>query len=173
MPAIRTREEAARVSGLLRLELVVLVVFSAIWLLVILGGLEIVPLAGALNLDLYRLYSIAAVFGWVAGNIYVARAQNFEGAPLGRRFGGASLGRRVADAPAEYPFWRRLRKRLLLSYVMGPLSVVFLLRLLAPQAVQEAAPVVPIYSLGVYALFFLVPLTLRATRTPRRGFRDK
>ena len=139
----------------MRVELAVLAVFSAIWLLVILGGLEIVPLAGSLNLDLYRLYSIAAVFGWVAGNIYVARAQSF------------------ADAPAEYPFWQSLRKRLLLSYVMGPLSVVFLLRLLAPQAVQQAAPLVPIYSLGVYALFFLVPLTLRATRTPRQRFRDK
>ena len=38
----------------------------------------------------------------------------------------------------------------------------------APEAIQESAPLVPIYGFGVYALFFLVPLTLRAKRRPRR-----
>ncbi len=130
----------------MRLELGLLAVFSAIWLLTILGGLGMLPLAGMLDLDLYRLYSIAAVSGWVAGNIYVSRSQTF-----GRRF----------------------RKRLLLSYLIGPPSLVYFLRTLAPIAVQQAAPMVPIYGFCVYALFFLVPVTLRVTRTPRRGFRDR
>ncbi len=132
----------------MRLELGLLAVFSAIWLLTILAGLGVVPLAGTLALDLYRLYSIAAVLGWVAGNIYVPRSE------------------RLADA-------RRFRKRLLLSYLIGPPSLVYFLRALAPSAIQQAAPMVPIYSFCVYALFFLVPVTLRATRTPRRKFHDR
>ncbi len=127
-------------------ELVLLVVFSAAWLLAILAGIGLVPLAGTLALDLYRLYSIAAVLGWVSGNIYVSRAQT---------------------APRN-----RLRRRLLLSYLIGPPSFVYLLRALAPQAIQQAAPMVPIYSFAVYALFFLVPLTLRVTRKQRRKFGD-
>ncbi len=138
-------------SGLVRLELGLLAAFSAIWLLTILAGLGVVPLAGTLNLDLYRLYSIAAVLGWVSGNIYVQRSQSLAGTTTDRSDG------------------RRFRKRLLLSYLIGPPSVVYFLRALAPYAIQKAAPVVPIYSFCVYGLFFLVPLTLRATRTPRRG----
>ncbi len=137
------------------LELALLVAFSAIWLLAILAGLALVPLAGTLDLDLYRLYSIAAVLGWVAGNIYISRAQSLIG------------------ATSERPERRRFRKRLLLSYLIGPLSFVYFLRALAPHAAQKAAPMVPVYGFGVYALFFLVPLTLRATRAPRRGFRDR
>ncbi len=139
--------QALRVSGLARLELGLLAVFSAIWLLTILAGLGMVPLAGTFTLDLYRLYSIAAVLGWVAGNIYVPRSQ-----------------RLVDDR-------QRFRKRLLLSYLIGPPSIVYFLRALAPLAVQQAAPMVPIYSFCVYGLFFLVPLTLKATRTPRRGIK--
>ena len=135
------------------MELGLLAVFSAIWLLTILAGLGLVPLAGTLDLDLYRLYSIAAVLGWVTGNIYVYRAQNFGG------------------DPGERPEGRRFNKRLLLSYLIQPQSCVYLLRTLAPFEVQQAAPMVPVYSFGVYSLFFLVPLTLRAT--PRRKFRDR
>ncbi len=126
-------------------ELVLLAVFSAAWLLAILAGMGLVPLAGLLTLDLYRLYSIAAVLGWVSGNIYVFRAQAFP----------------------------QSRRRLLLSYLIGPPSFVYLLRGMAPLAYQQAAPFVPIYSFAVYALFFLVPLTLRATRTRRRGLGDQ
>ncbi len=135
----------------MRVEPALLAAFSAAWLLAILAGVGLVPLAGTLALDLYRLYSIAAVLGWVAGNIYVFRSR----------------------AVPQHPF----RRRLLLSYLIGPPSFVYLLRALAPQAVQQAAPFVPLYSFAVYALFFLVPLTLRATRTPRRTprqeFRDE
>ncbi len=138
----------------MRLELGLLAVFSAIWLLTILAGLGVVPLACTLNRALYRLYSIAAVLGWVSGNIYVQRSQSLAGTTTDR------------------PDGRRFRKRLLLSYLIGPPSIVYFLRALAPYAIQQAAPVVPIYSFCVYGLFFLVPLTLRATRTPRQGSRD-
>ena len=139
---------AARNSGggPVRLELALLAVFSAIWILAILAGLGVLPLAGILDLDLYRYYSISAVLGWVAGNIYVSRTSAYQ---------------------------PRFRRPLLLSYLIQPLSFVYLLRTLAPMADQRAAPLVPIYSFCVYGLFFLVPLTLRATRTPRRGFRDR
>ena len=119
---------------------------SVVWVLVILANFGLVPLAGTLDLDLYRLYSLAAVIGWVAGNIYVFRSQTNPRA--------------------------RSRKRLFLNYLMGPLSFVYILRAFAHQSVQEAAPFVPVYSLVVYILFFLVPVTLRATRKRRRDIRD-
>ncbi|MEM7582976.1 MAG: hypothetical protein AAF560_06325 [Acidobacteriota bacterium] len=132
---------------MLRLEQVLLAAFSAAWLLAILIGIGLVPLAGTLDLDLYRLYSIAAVLGWVAGNIYVFRSQA------------------VSEA--------RWRKVLLWTYLIGPPSFVYIIRSLAREAVQQAAPLVPIYSFAIYALFFLVPVTLRATRQPRKGLGDR
>ncbi len=131
----------------MRLESVLLAFFSAAWLYAIVAGVGLVPLAGTLDLDLYRLYSVAAVLGWVTGNVYVFRSQAY----------------------AKH----RFRKRLLLTYMVGPPSFLYLLRALARQSVQQAAPLVPIYSFVVYALFFLVPLTLRATRRPRRGIGDQ
>jgi len=130
-----------------RIELALVAAFSAAWLLAILAGFGLVPLAATLDLDLYRLFSIAAVLGWVSGNIYVVRCRSL---------------------PPE-----RFRKRLLLCYLLGPPSLVYFLRALAPRALQQAAPLAPIYSFAVYALFFLIPLTLRATRRPRRGLRDQ
>ncbi len=120
-----------------RLELVLLVVFSAVWLLAVLGLFRILPFAGAFELDLYRLYSVAAVLGWLSGNVYVVR-------------------RRVL------PGGKHWRRRLLLAYLLGPPpGAVYLLRSLAPAAVQAAAPFVPIYGFLVYVIFFLVPVTLR------------
>ncbi len=134
-------------------ELALLALCSVVWLLTILADFGVLRLAGILTLDLYRLYSIAAVLGWLAGNIYVARMRAL-GAP--------------GDAPARP---QHLRRRLLLSYLLGPLAFVYGLRALAASEVQQAAPLVPIYAFGVYGLFFLVPLTLRATQVPRRGQR--
>ena len=89
----------------------------------------------------------------MVGNIYVSRTQRFTGVPPQR-----SEGQGVS-------------KRLLLSYLIQPHSCVYFLRTLAPFEVQQAAPMVPVYSFCVYSLFFLVPLTLRAP--PRRKFRDR
>ncbi|MEM7353486.1 MAG: hypothetical protein AAF657_22000 [Acidobacteriota bacterium] len=127
-------------------EQILLASCSLVWLLVILATFGVIPLAGSLDLDLYRFYSFAAVLGWVTGNVYVFRS------------------REQAKGPA--------RRRLLLNYLMGPLSFVYFLRTLAPTSVQQAAPLVPIYGFVVYSLFFLVPVTLRASRKQRRDFGD-
>lgn len=131
----------------MRLELVLMAFFSAAWLYAIVAGVGLVPLAGTLDLDLYRLYSFAAVLGWVSGNVYVFRSQVYSK--------------------------HRYRKSLLASYLVGPPSFLYLLRALASKSVQQAAPLVPIYSFAVYALFFLVPVTLRATRRPQRKIGDQ
>lgn len=125
-----------------RLELILLVVLSAIWLLALLGLFQILPLAGTFDLNLYRLYSVAAVLGWISGNIYVMRCRTL-------------------------PDGGRWRKRLLLAYLLGPPGMVYLIRSLASPSLQQAAPLVPIYSVGVYAIFFLIPVTLRSTEVPR------
>lgn len=125
-----------------RVDLALLFTFSVIWLLAVLALFHVLPLAGTIELGLYRLYSVAAVLGWVSGNIYMTRRRILP--PSGR--------------------WR---KRLLLAYLLEPPGIVFLLRSLAPVDVQQAAPFVPIYGLAVYAIFFLVPVTLRGSAPPR------
>ncbi|MEM1204692.1 MAG: hypothetical protein AAGN66_15805 [Acidobacteriota bacterium] len=132
-----------RVSGrLLRFELVVLGCFAAAWLGAILAMVGWLPVAGRLDLDLYRYYSVAAVLGWLTGNVFVFRRNALPAGPL--------------------------RLRILLTYLVMPPGLLYLLRAMAPSAAQAAAPFVPLYGSCVYGLFFLVPLTLRATRTPRR-----
>lgn len=111
------------------------------WVIAILTMTGILPLAGEVALDLYRYYSLAAVLGWVIGNIYVFRWLRH----LPRR-----------------PF----RKRAFLLYLVGPPSFLYVLRALAPLDDQQAAPLVPIFSFAVYGIFLMIPLTLRAT--PRR-----
>jgi hypothetical protein len=125
-----------------RFELALLIACSAVWLLAVLALFRVLPLAGTFDLDLYRLYSVAAVLGWVSGNIYMARRR-------------------------ALPPRRRWKRRLLLAYLLGPPGIVYLLRSLAAPQVQQAAPLVPIYSFVVYAIFFLVPVTLRASAPPR------
>lgn len=127
----------------MRFELALLLAFSAIWLLAVLALFHVLPLAGTFDLDLYRLYSVAAVLGWVSGNIYMAR-------------------RRILPPSGCW------KKRLLLAYLLGPPGVVYLLRSLASTHVQQAAPFVPIYGFFVFAIFFLVPVTLRGSAPPRR-----
>jgi hypothetical protein len=128
--------------GLLRLEIALATAFFITWSVALLGLWRVLPLAGLLELDLYRLYSVAAVLGWLSGNIYVLR----------RRFLPSKMGRR----------------RSLIVYFLGPVSLVYILRSLASLDLQQAAPLVPLLSLMVYGLFFLVPVTLQATRQPLR-----
>ncbi len=123
-------------------ELTLLVVFSAVWLVAMLALFGVLPLAGAFNLGLYPLYSLAAALGWISGNVYMARRRRL---PAGGRW----------------------RKRLLLAYLVGPPGVLYLLRSLASAADQQAAPLVPIYSFAVYLIFFFVPVTLQPTRAAR------
>lgn len=105
--------------------------FFACWVLAVLHNLGIVGVAAGLDLTLYQLYSVAAVIGWVSGNVYVHRRRRL---------------------PAEY------RKRAAALWLVAPQGVPALLRALAPLASQAAAPAVPLYALGVGAVFFCVPL---------------
>lgn len=56
---------------------------------------------------------------------------------------------------------RRLRRRLLVTYLLGPPGLVFLLGALDTERAQMAASLAATWALGVYAIFFLVPVTLR------------
>ncbi len=92
------------------------------------------PLAGLLPLSLYQFYGVAAFLGWLSGNVYVHRSR---------------------DAP------KPVRRRLWLVYFLGPPGLLYLLRSMAPVVYQAAVPLAPIYACGVFAVLFLVPLTLR------------
>ena len=113
---------------------------SAGWVAGILAALGWLPLAGQLSLGLYHFFSIAAVTGWVVGNLYVFRKRSYR-------------------SP-------RLRRRAALLYWLGPPSFLYVLRAMAPLIEQREAPLVPLLSFGVYSIFFLVPITL--TPPPRQ-----
>ena len=123
-----------------RVETVLVGLFVACWLITILDLVGLTPLAGTLDLGLYPLYVTAALAGWLAGNVFVSRARGLA---------------------------RPLRRRLALLYFMGPPGLLYLLRAMAPDAVQHAAPFVPLYAFGVFAVFFSVPVTLRRPLPPR------
>lgn len=125
---------------MIRLEVALVGLFFACWATAALGHLGLLGLAGALPLSLYPLYSIAAALGWISGNVYVMRRRTVP---------------------------RRLRRRVLWVYFLGPPGVVYLLRAMAPAPEQLTAPLVPLYALGVYAALFLVPVVLRPPH--RRG----
>ncbi len=107
--------------------------FLACWVVVLLGELGVVDLAGHLPLGLYPLYSLAVSLGWGAGIAY------------------SRLRRRVEP---------RRRFAWFLLCVLSPLGLVFLLRAMAPAAEQEAAPLVPYLAFGVFSIFFLMPAIL-------------
>lgn len=104
------------------------------WSVGLLGYLGLLPIAVGIDLDLQAFFAVAAALGWVAGNVYVQRS------------------RRLA---------RALRGRLLMTYLLGPPGSLFLLRAMASPDVQAAAPLASLYALGVYAVLFLVPVSLR------------
>jgi predicted ABC-type sugar transport system permease subunit len=115
-----------------RFEPILVALSTAAWLVALLGTGGFVPLAGGLALSLYSLYGVAAVAGWLAGNVYVRRRQGLP---------------------------RALVRRLLVVYLVGPPGIVFLLRAMAPVADQLAAPFVSFYAFGVYGVFFFVPVS--------------
>lgn len=120
------------------LDQVVLVLSLAAWSLALGASLGLIHLAGRFTLGLYPYYALAVGLGWVLGNLYVWRA---------RRVGGM-----------------RTHKWLLVTYLVGPPGVLYLLRTLAVEQAQELAPLAPTWALGAYAVLFLVPVTLRPTR---------
>ncbi|HKI85569.1 MAG TPA: hypothetical protein VKA53_02375 [Thermoanaerobaculia bacterium] len=130
-----------------RIEPILVGFFFASWGIAILYLVGLVPLPESLNLSLYGLYTVAAVSGWLAGNVYVHRARHLP---------------------------RELKRRAFLLYFFGPPGLLYLLRSMAPAPVQRAAPLVPLYAWAVFSIFFLVPLTFRARRPrpPRSGQRS-
>lgn len=108
--------------------------FLACWIVYLLAWAGVVSLAGRLPLALYPLYSAASALGWGAGMIYV------------------QLTRRRPRAHRRRPF--------LLAFFAPP-GLLFLLWALAPTAAQQAAPLVPLYALGVFAILFAVPVSMR------------
>lgn len=123
-----------------RVELFLATLCCIGWAAVILALLDLLPLAGLFDLDLYRFYSVAAILGWVAGNVYVFRLRTL--------------------VPQRY------RQRFLFLYLIGPPSFLYLLRACASTTAQQAAPFVPLYSFVVYGIFFLVPITFGARHRP-------
>jgi len=120
----------------MRLEVVLLSFFVVAWCLALLSVATGLPLAGLAPLSLYQLYGIAAAAGWLGGNLYVQRARRLP---------------------------RMLRKRVALIYLLGPPSVVYLLRTMAPAAEQGATPLAVLWAFGVLTIFFMVPVSLRRT----------
>lgn len=120
-------------------ELLLLIFFFACWLGVFVSLFAALPLAGALDVGLYALYGIAAVLGWVAGNVYVLRSRGLL---------------------------KALRRRFWLIYFLGPPSLIYLLRSFAPATAQAAVPLAPVYGCLVFSIFFLVPVSF--SRGPRR-----
>ena len=118
------------------MELILLGIFFVCWLaaLAAFGGL--LPLAGLLDLGLYQYYGLAAFLGWLSGNVYLQRS-------------------RWVPKP--------LRLRLMLIYLLGTPGLLYLVRALAPLTTQALAPMAPVYATGVFAILFLVPVTLRGS----------
>ena len=116
------------------LEIVLLGLFVVAWCLALVSVAAGLPLAGQVPLSLHQLYGIAAAAGWLGGNVYVQRV------------------RRLPQA---------IRRRVLLIYLLGPPSVIYLLRTMAPVSEQAAAPLAGVWAFGVIVLFFMVPVSLR------------
>ena len=103
------------------------------WGLAALNGLGWGWLRGSFSMGLEPLFALSAALGWVSGNLYKDRTRKLLPRQRGRFF--------------------------LLYFVATP-GVLFLLRAMAPEEHQEIAPLVPYLALAVFAIFFLVPVTL-------------
>lgn len=115
-----------------RFEIVVGGTCAVVWLVA-----TILLRTGGLDLERFppprSLFSFAAILGWIAGNVFMSRQVS------------SGLSRRA----------------LVPIYLGGPPSLVWLLWACVPEPVQAASPLVPLLALGIYGIFFLVPVTLR------------
>ncbi len=113
--------------------------FLACWAMFFLQVLGFIRLPLLPRLTLSELYSGASALGWLAGATYVQRTRHLAGSS---------------------------RRPLFLLSFWGPPSVVFLLAAMA--RLQHQAPLVLLWALGVFAIFYLVPVSFRSVgRGPR------
>jgi hypothetical protein len=115
--------------------------FLACWLLYLLRLIDLVPLPFVPGLGLTELFRIASVVGWVAGMVFVQTTRH-------------------AVAP--------VRRQLFLLSFFGPPSLVFLLSAMA--RLERQTPLVVLWSLAVFGVFYLVPVSFRSVgrRSPPR-----
>jgi hypothetical protein len=118
------------------LELALLGFFFVCWLAALASFVGLLPIAGLLDLGLYQYYGLAAFLGWLSGNVYLQRSGRVP---------------------------KLLKRRLMLVYLMGTPGLLYLIRALAPLTTQAMAPLAPLYASGVFAIFFLVPVTLKGS----------
>ena len=112
--------------------------FGAAWVVAILHLAGVLPVAAAVPLSLYGYYAVAASIGWLAGNVFALRR---------RRAGGD-------------------RWLLVVLYLFGPPSVLYLLWALVAPERHQAAPLAPLWAFGVYGVFFLVPIVFPPPARP-------
>lgn len=118
------------------MELALFGIFFVCWLAALASFVGLLPIAGLLDLGLYQYYGLAAFLGWLTGNVYLQRARQFP---------------------------RPLRRRLILMYLLGTPGSLYLVRAMAPLATQAIAPMAPLYASGVFAILFLVPVSLKSS----------
>ncbi len=118
----------------MRLEPLLFGFFTLCWLLALVVFAVGRSLDSPLPLNLYHLYGLAVFGGWLSGNVYVQRT-------------------------AKVP--RSRRSRTLFVYLFGPPGLLFLTHGLSAYASQSRVPLAPIYALGIYVVFFMVPVSFR------------
>jgi hypothetical protein len=115
-----------------RFEAVAGALFALVWLIA-----TLLLWIGAPELELFAtprsLFPFAVVLGWSAGNVFMARVRS----------------RALA------------RRGLVAIYLGGPPGFVWLLWAFVPEPLQATSPLAPLLSLGIFGIFFLVPVTVR------------
>lgn len=134
-PKGRRKRKPERLGAELGIVLFFLLCWLAFFAFAILGY----PLAGAVRLQLFHLYGLAASGGWIMGNLEVARRRR----------------------------QRKRRSGLLLMHLFLPCGLFYLLWALAPEEMRRGFPLAPLYALGVFVILFLVPISLRRVFEPR------
>ncbi|HLX10237.1 MAG TPA: hypothetical protein VKY89_20465 [Thermoanaerobaculia bacterium] len=107
--------------------------FFVCWVVFLLHLGGLAPLPELPQLTLMQLYGAAAALGWAAGMIYAQRSRHLA-APL--------------------------RRRLFLLSFCGPPSLLSLL--VAMSRLQARAPLVLLWSLCEFGIFYLVPVSFRS-----------
>lgn len=122
-----------------KLELRLLAFSGACWLLGTIRAFGLLPALPQLAPRIYVLYSLAAALGWLLGNLHLRRRGRLE--PAQRR-------------------WSRM------IFLFGPPGVSYVLWTLHPAEVLYAAPLIPLFALAIYLIFFAVPVLLRPSSRP-------